>query len=146
MSIRKATIDDFEELYKIGSNTPEFRVSASEAFMDPDDFKWHITNDKCVFLLAEEKDTQGFICAHAKDLDRGTENKYACLVYLTVVPEYRGRGIAKELYSKCEDELKDMGITHMYGWANAEGNAILKFMNKQGYDEGHRYVWVDKKL
>ncbi len=32
--IREANFEDFDELYSIGANTPEFRVSANEPFMD----------------------------------------------------------------------------------------------------------------
>lgn len=149
MVIRSAGSKDFDALYTIGLATPEFQVSGSEAFMDPDEFRWAITeNPDKVFLLAEEDGKiVGFVYANAKDGERPFPDKYACLVYLVVIPECRPRGIAKQLYETCEKELKAKGITHMYGWANTEGDgAIGKFMKGQGYTEGHLYRWMDKRL
>ncbi len=148
MHIRVASLDDFEALYSIGRNTPELQVSASEEFMDADEFRWSITNPQGVFLLAEEnRKIAGFVYANAKDVERPFNHKYACLVYLTVVPAFRRKGIASSLYLECEKKLKLQGITHLYGWANAKGESqIIDFMKKQGFAEGHRYVWMDKKI
>jgi len=152
MLIRSASLEDFEELYSIGINTPELKVSASEEFMDAEEFRWSIQNPHGIFLLAENdkptKKITGFVYANAKDtLERPLENKYACLVYLAVVPEFRQQGIAKQLYTDCERRLKEKGITHLYGWAHAEGDSnIIEFMRRQGFAEGHRYVWMDKRI
>lgn len=148
MKIRKAELTDFDELYYLGLSTPEFRVSANEVFMDADDFKMHITEDSSAFFVAEDKDKIiGFICSNAKDSDKPFVNKYACLVYIMVKPEYRNKGVAKNLYAECEKELKKKGITHFYSWANAEGDgSIVNFLKKEGFAEGHLYKWMDKKL
>ena len=148
MKIRKATIDDFEELYALGKRTPELRVSATEGFMDADEFKWSIKNPDGIFLLAEDRGKViGFVYANAKDKDRAFENRYACLVYLTVDSNFRRKKIGERLYLECEKQLKKLGITNIYGWATLESKGgILRFMEKQGYAEGHKYVWVDKKL
>ena len=39
MIIRKAILDDFDQLYSLGLNTPELKVSSTEDFMDPEEFK-----------------------------------------------------------------------------------------------------------
>src|SRR3989344_347054 len=119
--IRKAKLRDFKELYSMGMNTSELRVSASEPFMDRDDFKLRILDKSHVFLLAEDnKKPIGFICANAKDMDRPLKNKYACLVYMAVLPKYRKHGIATKLYDCAIKKLKKMGVTHVYGWADAD--------------------------
>ena len=148
MKIRSASIDDFVELYEIGKDTAELRVSATEEFMDADEFKWSITNPNGCFLVAEEKNKKvGFIYANAKDVERPFEHKYACLVYLVVIPEFRRRGVALKLYLECEKRLSKLGVSNLYGWANAEANGeIVEFMKKQGFAEGHKYVWMDKKI
>ncbi len=148
MEIREANISDFAELYKLGENTPEFKVSATEKFMDKDEFTWAITNPQGVFLTAKnENKIIGFIYANGKDADKPFKNKYACLVYLVVKREFRRRGLAKKLYDECEKRLKKLGVTNIYGWADDEGSgAIIKFMKKQGFAEGQRYVWMDKKI
>src|SRR3989338_7419832 len=148
MKIRKARLEEFEELYEIGKNTPELRVSATEEFMDKDDFRQRINGPQGVFLVAEkEGKIAGFICANAKDADSQLQNRYACLVYLVTLPGFRRQGVAKKLYTECEKQLKEKGITHFYSWANAEGDGgIIQFLGNQGFAEGHKYVWMDKKL
>jgi len=148
MLIRTASLDDYEQLYSIGKNTPELRVSATEEFMDADEFKWSIQNPEGIFLLAEEKKKiVGFLYANTKDIERPFETKYACLVYLVVVPEFRRQGIAKKLHIECERRLKERGVTHLYGWAHAEGEGqMIDFMKKQGFAQGHQYMWMDKRI
>lgn len=148
MHLRPASIKDFEELHTIGKNTPELRVSATEEFMDADEFEWSITNPQGIFLVAEEKQRKiGFIYANAKDIERPFEHKYACLVYLIVIPEFRRQGVAQKLYLECEKRLRTLGITNIYGWANAEGKGeITTFLKKQGFAAGHNYTWMDKKI
>ena len=148
MYIRKATAGDFEALYKIGLATPEFKVSASGEFMEQDEFLSALEDPLGTFILAEsENEILGFIYANRQDPERAPKTKWACLVYLVVTPEYRGRGIAQALYDFCVQELKQCGITKLYGWANSEGDgSIIKFMKKNGFSEGHKYIWMDKEI
>lgn len=148
MIIRRATLSDFETLYQIGLQTPELRVSATEVFMDADEFRWCITNPDGVFLVAENDGAiAGFIYATANDAERPFVHKYACMVYLVVTPAYQKQGIARALSAECETRLRNMGITHVYTWANAEGNAgIIAHLKHNGFTQGHQYVWMDKAL
>ncbi len=147
MRIRQAQITDLEELFTLGKNTPELRTSATEEFMDKEELKWCITNPECVFLVAEEnKKLSGFIYVNAKDKERPFPNKYACLVYLAVLPDFRKKGVATLLYEACEKKLKKMGINWLYGWAKKDSEPILGFLEKEGFQKGQEYVWMDKKL
>ncbi len=155
MHIRSAIPDDFEELYAFGRSTPELRVSADQEFMSPEEFRWSLTNPHGVFLIAENEELSddnenrflGFIYASTQDAEKPFPEKYACMIYLAVRPESRNQGIAALLYKECEKLLKSRGITHLYGWAHSEGKGeIIRFMKKHGFAEGHRYVWMDKKI
>jgi ribosomal-protein-alanine N-acetyltransferase len=150
MIIRKAAINDLGELYRLGKNTPELRVSSTEDFMDIDEFKTFITDQNCIFLAAEEKKKiVGFIIGHTEWVNmivKNLKNKYGYLVFMTVAPEFRRSGIATKLYSECVAKLKEKGATHIYGWANAKGKGIISFMKKLGFTKGHEYIWMDKKL
>ncbi|MBI2146075.1 GNAT family N-acetyltransferase [Candidatus Woesearchaeota archaeon] len=148
MDIRPASIEDFEELYSLGKDAPELRVSTVEEFMDTDEFKWSIRNPEGIFLLAEEQGRiVGFIYANAKDAERPFKHKYACLVYLIIAPAYRRQGLGQQLYLDCTKRLVQLGITHLYGWANVEGKGeMVSFLKKQGFQEGHQYKWMDKKI
>jgi ribosomal protein S18 acetylase RimI-like enzyme len=148
MDVRTAAPSDFEALYQIGLATPELRVSQTEQFMDPDEFAYAIVNPLAVFLVAQtESEITGFIYAHAKDANKPFQNRYACLVYLAVLPGFRRLGIARQLFVRCEERLRELGITHIYSWANSEGDlGIVHFMEQQQFLRGHQYVWMDKKL
>lgn len=148
IKIRQVEQKDFAELYALGENTPELKVSATEDFMDKDEFRFSMTDAKSVFLVAEvEGSLAGFIYAGMQDAERPLPNKWACLVYLVVAPKFRRRGIASELYTHCLAELKKRNITNLYCWASAESDgAIGQFMKKQGFAEGHQYMWMDRKI
>lgn len=146
MIIRKATIDDFCMVYTLGKSTPELKVSASEEFMDEDELKWSLNQPYGIFLIAEEKKHFiGFIYASIRDIERPYPDKYACIVYLVVHPDWQRKGIGKKLYEKCIKELKTRKITYVYAWANPT-SGIIPFLKKQGLKKGHPYVWMDKKI
>ena len=102
-------------MYEIGKQTPELKVSSTEEFMDKDDFKSRIKNKEHVFLVAEiDKQLIGFICIHARDKGKFLKNKYACLVYLVILPKYRKQGIAILLYKECIKRLKEIKKDESY--------------------------------
>ena len=148
MTIRTATIADFQHLYLIGTHTSELRVSSVEPFMDPDEFRWAITNPDGVFLVAEvDQNIVGFIYANTNDIEKTFQNKYACIVYLVVIPPFRRRGVAQRLYLETEKKLHTKGVSHLYCWAHDSGTGeIVRFMEKQGFIQGHSYRWMDKKI
>ena len=147
MEIRKATIRDLGQLYKIGRNTPELKVNPHEPFMARDEFRWSITNRDGVFLTAREGNRiVGFAYASAGDAERPMTNRYACFVYLAVVPDFRKRGIARMLYGECTKKLKERGITHIYALANAKDKPIINFNRKLGLKKGNAFIWMDRKL
>ncbi len=84
---------------------------------------------------------------HERRVQVIAKDKLAYLCYLAVAPEFRRQGIATKLYSECIAKLKEKGATGIYSWANADGDdSIGQFLKKQGFAEGHKYVWMDKKL
>jgi len=152
MRIRPATLDDFEEAYALGKNTPELKVSSTEEFMDRDDFQQRIGDPLHVFLIAEQKKRIiGFICANTKDLDSPLQNKYACLVYLVTLPKFRRQGVAKKLYIECERQLRERGIHCSY---NPEMSMIHRSPELDSeiikrwvqYGEGRRRRFKDSTL
>lgn len=148
ITIRTATIDDWKSIYDIGLKTPEIKVSVTEEFMEPAELQWSITNPWGIFLVAKEGgEIIGFSYATYNDPERPFPFKFACLVYLVVLPEFRRQGIAGQLYAASEKYMKDIGIEYIYVLANIEGNGeIVSFMKQQGFAEGHRYVWMDKLM
>ncbi len=145
---RRAEVKDFDALYELGCQTPEFKVSSNNEFMEPEEFVAAIENPSGTLLLAEvDGKVVGFIYANRQDLEQAHRAAWACLVYLAVRPEFRKNGVAQVLYDSCVADLKKHNITNIYAWANSESDgSILKFMEKNGFSEGHKYVWMDKKI
>lgn len=146
MNIRRATLEDFDELYQLGQNTPELRVSEDEPFMDRDDFEERLKSKSQVFLLAESKEKViGFILASTNDNDKPIKNKYACIVYIAVAQDARKKGVATALYDECTKELKKLGTTNIYTWADMN-SGVIDFMKNKGFQKGKISMWMDKKL
>ena len=146
MAIRLATAADLPTLYEIGLKTPEIQVSSTEPFMDKDEFLDSINRREMFFLVMEEAgQIQAFLMASTRDEDIGYKNHYACIPYIVVLEQFRGKGLAKLLYQEAEKILRQRGMTHLYCWANLN-SGIIPFMEKQGFKTGHQYVWMDKKL
>src|SRR6185369_17458353 len=118
--IRVATIKDFETLYAIGLATPELQVSSTEPFMDKDEFFWRIKNPNGIFLAAETINTKrpiGFMYADIDDKNKPIKQKYAFVIYIAVLPEFRKHGIAQKLYDVCVEKIKEAGLNNICCWA-----------------------------
>lgn len=148
MTVRTAIPEDFDRLYSLGQATPEFRVSATEPFMAPEEFRSALEHDNGAFVLAEDGDALfGFAYVSWSDLDAPPNGRWACLVYAVVASDQRHRGVATKLYAACTERARDAGATHIYAWANDESDgSMIAFLEKRGFTKGHRYVWMDRKL
>jgi GNAT superfamily N-acetyltransferase len=146
MRIRQVEPGDFERLYFLGSNTEEFRVSATEPFMEKAEFRWAMGNKEgCMFLAEADTDLLGFAYMSWRDLE--APPSWGCLVYLVVAKEHRGGGIAAQLYTACTERAVSAGVSHIYALANDESDgSMIGFLEKRGFNKGHRYVWMDRKL
>lgn len=145
--IRKAAPEDFHKVYELGASTPELLTSSEHPFHGKNEFQKGFTDPASAIFLAEaSRKLAGFIYGdvEAKDLDG---KKWACLMYIVVRPEFRGKGVAQKLFDAFSFEAKSRGATHLYSWANSEeGSVIMPFFEKQGLKPGHLYRWMDKEL
>lgn len=148
MYIRKAIIDDFQALYSLGLDCPELQTNPNQPFMEPDEFHWSIENPFGVFLLAGDSDKiVGFVYANMQDMERPIPERWACLVYLAVASDQRSRGIATQLYDAVVTQLRNQGVTRLYGWAHAkESSPIEAFLQRHGFEPGGLYRWYDKQI
>lgn len=156
-NIRKIREGDFAKTYKFARSIREFKVSANHPFMEPDEFRAAMQNKAGVFLVSEiEGKIVALVYAHTNDIEQYTNlnrkrsgkfSSWACLVYLGVKKKFRGQGLASQLYNSCVLLLKNKGISNIYSWANIESNkSIVGFLQKKGFQRGHKYIWMDKKI
>lgn len=60
-------------------------------------------------------------------------DKYACIYFASVLPEYAGQGIFKKLDLKREEQARAMGITKMLGDTHENNTHRLEIFKKTGY-------------
>ncbi len=68
------------------------------------------------------------------------------LFRIAVHPEYRGRGISKELMQKGEEILKERGYNNVNILVAVDDLGLQELYQKRGYEKGRKYVWMTKEL
>lgn len=143
MEIKKATPANLDELYELGLRIPELKVNKTEDFMEKSEFKTAIESKDSVFLFASyNKKPVGFIYARDRQIKKGN----ACLSYIAVLKEYRRLGIAESLWAECQKRLKERGVSYVYSWVHSGKKPIMRFMEKQKFKSGDKFIFADKRI
>lgn len=146
MNIRKASVDDFEQLYKLSLQTQEFSYSTTEVFAEPEEFKhWLIDKESVFFLAEDDKEIIGFIYATVENENRSWRARWAMIEFLMVQPTHRKKGVAALLYSAMAEELEKHQITNIGCWT-CVNSPVSEFMRKRGFISGKSYQWMDKRV
>jgi len=115
---REMQISNYDEFYKLWSNTPGMGLSDADSYENID-----------VFLLRNKR--LSFVCRH-EDRIIGTilcghDGRRGYIYHVTVAEEYRGRGIGRTLVEKSLQKLKEEGIQkcHLFVFTDNEtGNTF----------------------
>lgn len=147
MIIRKATLSDFDQIYKLGLESPEINVAGQGEFADKDELEFYILDAYGIFLVAENDDGEiiGFTYATSDNLKYGFESKYASLWYLIVAPRFQRHGIGLKLHEARINALRDMGITTVGVFCNVN-SGIIPFHLKNGFTRGQTYTFMQKEI
>jgi GNAT superfamily N-acetyltransferase len=147
MNLRPASSTDIDALYAFASNIPELRVSHSAEFMSKPELLACIESPASVFQVAfgDGSEILGFVYANIGDLDRGGDQSQACIVYLAVSPNSRGKGLGQWLLHDCIAKLRHRGVCYVYAWANPT-SGVIPLLKKNSFDEGHSCVWMDTRI
>ncbi|WP_161496571.1 GNAT family N-acetyltransferase [Clostridium thermosuccinogenes] len=126
VAIQEMQIEDYDEVYKLWSNTPGMGLSDA-------DKKENIQK----FLLRNKG--LSYVCRHGDRIIGtvlcGHDGRRGHIYHVTVVEEYRGKGIGRRLVETSLEKLKSEGINkcHLVVFAdNAVGNA---FWASTGWDK-----------
>ncbi len=65
---------------------------------------------------------------------------------LSVHPDFRNKGVGKELMRRGEEILKQKGYNHVNILVGEDDDELQKYYKKQGYEKGNKYVWMVKNL
>ena len=118
ISIHEMKISDYDEIYKLWSNTPGMGLSDAD------------THENILRFLLRNKGLS-FVCRY-KDMLIGTilcghDGRRGYIYHVTVAEGYRGRGIGQMLVEKCLQKLKEEGIDkcHLFVFRDNEiGNTF----------------------
>ena len=131
IEIKPASIQDFEEIYKI-----ELECFGREAYSRTV-YRWLLTDRKTIFLkLVDSKGTiLGFAAGRCERLHGETVGK----VYtLNIRRAFRGRGFARKLMEALEEEFRRRGCRKSVLQVAVDNEPAVNLYLKLGYRITHR--------
>lgn len=101
-----------------------------------------------IFICFDEAIPVGFAqCNIRNDYVEGTDSTpVGYLEGIFVNMEYRKKGLAKELLTKCEDWAKTQGCSEFASDCELNNTDSLKFHLQLGFEEANRIICFKKKL
>jgi ribosomal protein S18 acetylase RimI-like enzyme len=85
-----------------------------------------------IYVAVENDRTAGWIGWTLKEDVNGT--KYGYLIEIAVHPQFQNHGIATELITKAEDDLREDGASYVYGYVFEDNDASNALFKKMGYE------------
>lgn len=141
MLIRKANINDIETLLDFGMKLhlveKEFepmlqysKVEVQKKYTD------ELKNPLSLFLIVENDNLSvGYLYAHAKKINLNSKDLVCELEVVYVSPEFRGRGLAKDLINECIIWAKGKKILNIKTDIFAKNLPSKKTFEKIGFEE-----------
>jgi len=127
-AIRDVARRSLQASYSLG---PREITSAIEEWYDEDLLERAIETESRMLLVATR---DGQVVAFSESR-RSQGGETATLLWLHVDPDYRGEGIASDLFEETRDRLDEAGVEHVDGRVledNGDGNA---FYERLGYEQ-----------
>ena len=121
MTIREMMISDYDEVYKLWRNTPGMGLNTTDDSREGI-AAYLIRNPHTCFVAEAEQEIAGAILA-------GHDGRRGCFYHVCVDPDYRMRGIGKEMVGFALEALAQEGIGKVNLIAftdNITGNAFWK--------------------
>lgn len=73
------------------------------------------------------------------------DGRRGCINRVAVVPEVRGRGVARELIARCEKELREAGALVLFCLIESENQASLQLFERVGYSRADNIIYLSKR-
>ncbi|ERH12619.1 MAG: acetyltransferase [halophilic archaeon J07HB67] len=139
MQIRTATADDVAAIRRLAHESTAASYThalsaavieeAVESWYDTDDLAAEIDDEDAVFLVADDDGVVGFVQSyHVERRDPVGE-----IDWLHVDPEERGRGVGRDLLTRCERELRGRGVERIEGRVLAANESGTGFYEEEGF-------------
>lgn len=142
MIIQKMSLNDLAAVLKLGTGVAAFEVAEQDCFWSSTQLENWINADEDVLLVAKDNDVVvGFALStlHKPTGKVTWENLY-------VLPNFRGRGVGRQLIDELLLKLKQKGATYMCFLVRAENIDEVAHFEHRGFEKGHNFVWFQKHL
>lgn len=138
MKIRLVKQSDYEQLMELYNL---FVGSDRYSKHDNDSFKKVINNPNNFVFIAENKGKQvGFVTFSVRDVIRYPK-QIAELDELFVLPDYREKGVGKQLMQKIEDKAKELNCYRLFIESRYDFKTAHKFYESLGYTNyGYHFI------
>lgn len=129
-SVREIARRSLEASYSHILSPETIETAVSEWYTD-EAFEEYLDSDEMTFVVAVEDDAViGFSQSHVvEEIDKGR------ILWLHVDPDYRGRGVATELFDVTREVLSDRGIDRVTGLVLAENEEGNRFYDEHGFEK-----------
>lgn len=139
-TIRKVTIDDYDEIYDLWNSTEQSR----RALNPVDDTREGIArylkrNPDTCFAAVKEGKIIGVILT-------GHDGRRGIIHHMCVHPDCRRMGIAGNLVAAAENALKKEGIQKVFGLVFRDNDGANAFWEQQGYSLRTNLNYRNKSL
>ena len=122
-------------------------TDCTDAFHQADIDIWLRDADKECFLAEVDGVVAGFLEASLRNVVDGClTSPVGYLEGICIFPEYRGRGLSKQLIAKAEEWMKAKGCTEMGSDSELENESAIQFHKANGFEETYRIVQFKKSL
>ena len=140
MKIRSATLQDINEMMKIGNSANEFQVSDEVITFWPKSVLINCLKNKQNPILIAEKDKQiiGFIIANYNPCF-----KKAVIENIFVKSEYRGKDVGETLLKHLLEKLTLLKCEYVCSLVEESSNEAIDFYVSNNFDKDINCVWLD---
>jgi len=135
INIRNYTVDDYGSVKQLLVN----RGLYYEPFDSPERLSEKISRDPKSILVATEAER---VVGTVRLMEDGS---MAFIFRLAVNPEYRNRGIGRNLMEEAERELFRRGYIEANILVEEENSGLQEYYERQDYEKGNVYIWMTKE-
>jgi ribosomal protein S18 acetylase RimI-like enzyme len=139
MIIRKAILQDLEDIYQIYSNRYDSHDASSIKYTKSD-WEWYLKNDKSIILVGEE---DGNLVGLTFTYDMGI---WGYMEHVVISEKYRNKGYASQLINSTIDVGRSLGWRILEACYYNEIDMMKEFFQKISWSDGGintRWVFIE---
>lgn len=140
MNVRAATVDDVEELCRLGNTVDEFKVSAEVVTFWPKETVVSIVikSEVPIYVAEDSEKIIGFIITNYNPVFGK-----AIIENVFVLPGQRGKNVGHELLAAVLTKLRKLACPYVCALMEVSYPDAIKFYGDEGFSRGIDCVWMD---